>query len=217
MRHAALDRPNHRIKGGTRNGTDSTERKEPAQPRRPIGRKAQRQRRRNHTAEERPPRGGRLVREFEKARSESKKKDLADKICNALRAHTTIEEEIFYPAFLEATGDRDTHHEAEIEHEGAKKLIAEIEASDPSDDYYDSKLKVLSEMIKHHVNEEEQRGGMFAEAKQSKMDLAALGAELKQRKQEVLVELDDDKPAKRGVAGALLNPTSRQPAGAGRE
>ena len=72
-------------------------------------------------------------------------------------------------------------------------------------------------MIKHHVNEEEQRGGMFAEAKQSKMDLAALGAELKQRKQEVLVELDDDKPAKRGVAGALLNPTSRQPAGAGRE
>ena len=158
-----------------------------------------------------------LFAQFEKARSESKKKDLADKICNALRAHTPIEEEIFYPAFLEATGDRDTHHEAEIEHEGAKKLIAEIEASDPSDDYYDSKLKVLSEMIKHHVNEEEQRGGMFAEAKQSKMDLAALGTELKQRKQEVLVELADDKPAKRGVAGALLNPTSGQPAGAGRE
>jgi hemerythrin superfamily protein len=105
-----------------------------------------------------------LFAQFEKARSESKKKDLADKICNALRAHTTIEEEIFYPAFLEATGDKDVHHEAEVEHAGAKTLIAEIEASDPSDDYYDSKLKVLSEMIKHHVNEEEQRGGMFAEA-----------------------------------------------------
>ena len=52
-----------------------------------------------------------LFAQFEKARSESKKKDLADKICNALRAHATIEEEIFYPAFLEATGDKDTHHE----------------------------------------------------------------------------------------------------------
>jgi len=73
--------------------------------------------------------------------------------------HTEIEEEIFYPAFLEATEDKDTHHEAEVEHGGAKKLIAEIESSGPKDDYYDAKVKVLSEMIKHHVKEEEQRGG----------------------------------------------------------
>jgi hypothetical protein len=151
-----------------------------------------------------------LFAQFEKARSESKKKGLANKICNALRAHTTVEEEIFYPAFLEATGDKGTHHEAEVEHAGAKNLIAEIEASDPSDDYYDAKLKVLSEMIKHHVNEEEQRGGMFAEAKQSKMDLAELGAQLEQRKQELLLELNGDKPAKRGVATTLRD----QPSGA---
>jgi hypothetical protein len=151
-----------------------------------------------------------LFAQFEKARAESKKKDLADKICNALRAHTTIEEEIFYPAFLEVTRDKDTHHEAEVEHAGAKNLIAEIEASDPSDDYYDAKLKVLSEMIKHHVNEEEQRGGMFAEAKQSKMDLAELGAELEQRKQELLLELNGDKPAKRDALAAPRNATRRE-------
>jgi hypothetical protein len=158
-----------------------------------------------------------LFTQFEKARSESKKKGLADKICNALRAHATIEEEIFYPAFLEATGDKGTHHEAEVEHAGAKNLIAEIETSDPSDDYYDAKLKVLSEMIKHHVNEEEQRGGMFAEAKQSKMDLAELGAQLEQRKQELMLELHGDKPAKRGVMAALRDRNGLAPADAPRD
>jgi len=96
--------------------------------------------------------------------------------------HTEIEEQIFYPAFLQATKDKDMHHEAVIEHGGAKRLIAEIEASDPSDDYFDSKVHVLSEMIKHHVKEEEKSDGMFAEAKKSKMDLADLGRQLLERK-----------------------------------
>src|SRR4249920_1677711 len=69
--------------------------------------------------------------QFEKSRSDDKKADLARRICRALRVHTTIEEEIFYPAFLEATGDEDIHHEAEVEHAGAKNLIAQIEKSGP--------------------------------------------------------------------------------------
>src|SRR5882724_2099185 len=97
--------------------------------------------------------------QFESTRSEGRKQSLAQKVCQALKVHTQIEEEIFYPAFLEATEDKATHHEAEVEHDGAKKLIAEIESSGPQDDYYDAKVKVLSEMIKHHVKEEEQRGG----------------------------------------------------------
>ena len=72
-------------------------------------------------------------------------------------------------------------------------------------------------MIKHHVNEEEQRGGMFAEAKQSKMDLAALGAELKQRKQEVLVELDDDKPGRAWRTGRAFESDEWPAGGRGRE
>lgn len=123
--------------------------------------------------------------QFEKARDDRRKQELATSICNALKVHTTIEEEIFYPAFLEATEDKDLHHEAEIEHEGAKELIAKIEASSPDDDYYDSKVKVLSEMIKHHVKEEEQPGGMFAEARKSDMDLDALGEQMEQRKTEL--------------------------------
>ncbi len=124
--------------------------------------------------------------QFEKARGPGRKQELAQKICQALRVHTTIEEEIFYPAFLEATGDEDMHHEAEIEHKAAKQLIAEIEETDPADDYYSAKVKVLSEMIKHHVKEEEQRDGMFAEAKKSDMDLETLGRQLQARRKQLM-------------------------------
>jgi hemerythrin superfamily protein len=123
--------------------------------------------------------------QFKRTRSEARKQQLAEKICNALKIHTTIEEEIFYPAFLAASQEKEMHHEAEVEHAGAKKLIAQIEAADPADDYYDARVKVLSEMIKHHVKEEEKPGGMFAEARKSDMDLDDIGEQLKQRKSEL--------------------------------
>ncbi len=123
---------------------------------------------------------------FEKSRSGKAKQQLATEICRALTVHTEIEEEMFYPAFLAATKDKDLHHEAVIEHDGAKKLIADIRKSSPADDYFDSKVHVLSEMIKHHVKEEEQPNGMFAEAKRSKMDLKALGAQMVERKSELM-------------------------------
>jgi hemerythrin superfamily protein len=123
--------------------------------------------------------------EFEGARNASKKQHLASRICEALTVHTTIEEEIFYPAFLQATQDKDIHHEAVVEHDGAKKLIAEIQGMSSEDDYFDAKVTVLSEMIKHHVKEEEKPGGMFAEAKKSELDLAVLGEELLARKREL--------------------------------
>ena len=124
--------------------------------------------------------------EFEKTRSDARKQELSQKICMALKAHTIIEEEIFYPAFLEATEEKDIHHEAEVEHDGAKKLIEEIEAAGPDDDYFDARISVLSEMINHHVKEEEKRGGMFTKARSSDMDLESLGELLRQRKQQVL-------------------------------
>jgi hemerythrin superfamily protein len=126
--------------------------------------------------------------QFEKTRSGERKRDLAGRICAALKAHTVIEEEIFYPAYLEATRDQEMHHEAEVEHEGAKRLIAEIEASGPGDEYYDARVTVLQEMIRHHVNEEEKRDGMFAKARSSNMDLDAIGERLLTRKQELTGE-----------------------------
>jgi len=133
--------------------------------------------------------------QFESARSENDKQRLAQQICAALTVHAKIEEENFYPAFLDATGETDLHHEAEIEHQGAKNLIAEIAESSPRDEYFDAKVTVLAELIRHHVNEEEQRDGMFAKAEKSDMDLDALGEQLQSRKE----ELSDEKPLERRV------------------
>jgi hemerythrin superfamily protein len=140
--------------------------------------------------------------EFEKTRSDDRKQELARKICTALKAHTIIEEEIFYPAFLEATDETDIHHEAEVEHDGAKKLIEEIEAGGPDDDYFDARVSVLSEMIKHHVNEEEKRGGMFAKARNSDMDLDSLGEQLQQRKQQVMESEGAATPSEGDASGS---------------
>lgn len=124
--------------------------------------------------------------QFDSSRSEERKASLAQQICQALKVHTQIEAEIFYPAFLQATQKTDIHHEAEVEHESAKRLIEEIEASGPDDDYFEAKVTVLSEMIKHHVNEEEKRDGMFANAREAKMDLDGLGEQLLARKQQLM-------------------------------
>src|SRR6187431_3067203 len=138
-------------------------------------------------------------KEFEKARTDGRKLELATDICNALKVHTTIEEEIFYPAFLEATDEKDLHHEAEIEHDGAKNLIAQIDASSPDDEYFGSKVTVLSEMIKHHVKEEEQPGGMFAKARKSDMDLAELGRRLAARKKQLMNSSGSSAPRRSGA------------------
>jgi hemerythrin superfamily protein len=132
-----------------------------------------------------------MFEQFEKSRSDQKKADLATNICESLRVHMAIEEEIFYPAFLAATGAEDLHHEAEIEHAGARNLMAQIEDSDPSDDYFDARVKVLSEMIKHHVKEEEQRDGMFAKAKSSDMDMAVVAEQMLARKSQLEAEGTD--------------------------
>lgn len=124
--------------------------------------------------------------QFEKTSSGPKKQKLANQICTALRVHTQIEEEIFYPACRDAGLEDDMMDEADIEHDAATKLIEEIEAGKPGDDHWDAKVKVLSEQIEHHVKEEEERGGMFAKAKKAGLDLDALGAEMKARKDELM-------------------------------
>ena len=89
--------------------------------------------------------------------------------------HCTIEEEIFYPACKEAV-EEDQMNEAYVEHDGAKVMIAELLASSPDQQFYDAKMKVLSEEIKHHVKEEEAPGdGVFAQARKAGLDMVALG------------------------------------------
>jgi len=126
--------------------------------------------------------------EYEQLDKDAEKVELFQKIALSLKVHTAIEEEIFYAEERGEVED-DMLDEAFVEHDGAKKLIAEIEAMEPGDEFYDAKVKVLGEYIKHHVKEEEQPGGIFAQAKKGEADLDEMGERLKQRKDELMAKM----------------------------
>jgi hemerythrin superfamily protein len=126
-----------------------------------------------------------LFKDFQGAKGEGRKEKLAKQICLELSVHASIEEEIFYPA-CEGIVEEDLLKESYVEHDAAKLLIAEIEAANGADDeYFDAKVKVLQEEIEHHVEEEEQAGGVFSQARKGKIDLDSLGDQLAARKKEL--------------------------------
>ena len=131
-----------------------------------------------------------LFSKFENASGHGKKQQIAEQICNELKIHTMLEEEIFYPA-LEGKIEEDTLSEAYVEHDGAKMLINDIMAGGPDDDFYDAKVKVLSEEIEHHVKEEEAPSeGMFSQSRDTDVDLVALRDQMLARKQELLAQAE---------------------------
>ena len=124
-----------------------------------------------------------------RARNAAQKKlDLAHQICQELTVHAQIEEEIFYPALRAAIKDTDLLDEAEVEHQTAKDLIAQIQDAAEADDKFDAKVKVLGEYIDHHVKEE--RGEIFVKARAArKLDLVSMREELETRKEELMSEM----------------------------
>jgi hypothetical protein len=128
-----------------------------------------------------------LFAEYESTGSADDKRDLTRRICMELIVHTRLEEEIFYPACREKLAEQEPLDEAQIEHDSAKILIAELMNQDPDSELYDAKVSVLSEHIKHHVGEEERpSAGIFARARTAKVDMNALGQHLQARRQELL-------------------------------
>jgi hemerythrin superfamily protein len=117
---------------------------------------------------------------------DAEKELLVAQICDALTVHAQIEEEIFYPAArsaLDQDEGKDLLDEAAVEHQTLKDLIARLEAAPTDDPLYDAGVKVLSEYVKHHVKEEENE--LFPKCKSSRMDLAAVGAQLGDSKAEL--------------------------------
>ena len=136
-----------------------------------------------------------LFEKFEQTNGKATKQKLAEQICLELKVHTAIEEEIFYPACRGKIED-DLVNEAYVEHDSAKLLINEIEAGGPDEEFYDAKVKVLSEMIEHHVEEEEKRSeGMFSQARAAGLDMDALAEDMRARKRTAMEEFQAGKPA----------------------
>jgi len=115
-----------------------------------------------------------LFAQFEKATGASAKEKLVKQICTELKIHAMIEEEIYYPA-IKGKVEKADLDEAYVEHDSAKLLINELEAAEPDESYYDAKVKVLSELIEHHVKEEEkQRDNLFQQTRAADIDLGRL-------------------------------------------
>jgi hemerythrin superfamily protein len=128
-------------------------------------------------------------RQFEKMdRQDSEAcRQLVQAVCDDLKVHTTVEEEIFYPAVREAVEDEDLMNEAAVEHETARMLIEQLDNMGPDDPNYYATFTVLGEYVRHHIKEEQ--GEMFPAAKRAKVDLAALGERIRARKEELAQEV----------------------------
>ena len=116
-----------------------------------------------------------------------KKAELVKQICVALKIHTRVEEEIFYPAVRQSIADVDLMDEADVEHAGATILVTQLERMSPGDDHYDAMVSVLAEYVDHHVKEEQEE--IFPKARKAKVDMAELGARIAERKVQLGSEL----------------------------
>jgi hemerythrin-like domain-containing protein len=124
-------------------------------------------------------------KDFEKAKYKdpNARKEFLASICQAITVHAKLEEEIFYPAVRARIDDDDLMNEAQVEHNSAKQLIAEIEKMSGDDPMLKAAAKVLAEYIQHHVREEENE--IFPKAKRLKLDLPRLGEQILARKEEL--------------------------------
>jgi hemerythrin-like domain-containing protein len=131
-------------------------------------------------------------KEFEKLDREDAEtmQQLVQTVCEELKVHTALEEEIFYPAVREAIEDEDIMNEAQVEHETAKMLIEQLENMGPDDPNFHATFTVLGEYVMHHVKEEE--GEMFPQAKKSDLDLEELGGRMRNRMQELMGEIEEE-------------------------
>jgi len=131
-----------------------------------------------------------LFAEFARLRGiedeDERKAELVDEICYELTLHAIVEEEVFYPLLRAAADDDEMMDEAEVEHAGVRELISQLEVMYPGDDHFEATVAVLAEEVEHHVAMEET--DMFATARTSGIDLAALGRKMAARRR----ELDED-------------------------
>jgi hemerythrin superfamily protein len=131
-----------------------------------------------------------LFKDFENASGETRKMQIASRICLELKVHTQLEEELVYPVSREFLSDDDIVDEAVVEHQAAKDLISQIEGMGASDEMFEAKVKVLQEQIEHHLEEEETE--YFPKIQKTEMDTMAIGEQMIARKAELKAQMKGD-------------------------
>ena len=125
-----------------------------------------------------------LFRNFQSADPQAKF-DLGQVICMELTLHAMLEEELFYPAFAQATGDQELLQHALEDHQEVKELIARVPQGGDLD-------KLVTEIVQNTLEHvEEERTEIFPKAKSSGMDLVALGQQMEARRAEVAAAVQE--------------------------
>jgi hemerythrin superfamily protein len=132
-----------------------------------------------------------LFQEFENVEGDQAKEEIVENAIRELEVHAVLEEEIFYPAAEEHVDEKESIDEAREEHHVVKLLIGELKRMSAEDERYEAKFKVLSESVKHHIEEEESE--LFPQL-EGNIDAEELGAEMETRKEKLLRQ-----PLKRSV------------------
>lgn len=160
-----------------------------------------------------------LFDQYELSEDAEEKKELVYNMCKELIVHTMLEEELFYPTCRDELDDDAIMDEAQVEHDAVKAMMLELAAGSPEDEFYDAKVKVLSEYARHHIREEEKRGsGIFAQAKSAGVDLESLGEEIKEMKEELLEDVEERGiPRPEFIALQRIGQMSRSRRGGGAE
>ena len=128
-----------------------------------------------------------LFEHFEETES-GDKKEIVEITLRELEIHTTLEEEVFYPAARQALKKTDSEEgddimdEAWEEHHVVKLIAAELKKMRASDERYDAKFTVLAESVKHHIEEEEDE--LFPKL-EGHIDAEGLGEKMMARKEKL--------------------------------
>ncbi len=135
-----------------------------------------------------------LPRLYDTTVASEERKRLLDEVEKEIKMHTMVEEEIFYPAYKDATNsqdDRDMYFESIEEHHVVDMLLPELKAANTKSKEFTAKAKVLKDLVEHHIKEEE--GQMFQAARQLFNDdaLRELGDMMQARKDSVQAMWDN--------------------------
>ena len=149
-----------------------------------------------------------LFTKFEQAKKPDAKQRICQQAIQELEVHAKLEEEIFYPAVKKHLGEEEMLQEAKEEHQEAKSIMAELKKMNADDEQFEEKFSELVEGVKHHVEEEE--GEMLPKVEDSDMDLADIGEQMAERKEELLEQTQTQGSQKKAGGGRKGKPTSRR-------
>jgi len=123
-----------------------------------------------------------LFRKVDQTEDGRQRRRLMDQIAHELKIHTKIEEEIFYPAVREVGTSKagEMVDEAYEEHHVVDLVLAELPQVDPEDERFAAKMTVLSELVEHHADEEEDEMFPMCEKKLGRDRLQELGERMQQ-------------------------------------